>query len=153
MCIMSATLHIYLMYNYVLWQKNMKESMLSFIHCSMSCTLKYINSCQCNIPSTLCNVYTLVPSFHVEVCKVIADSHFDVLTSYISFRRVPSSDKVTSQRVSFQPIAAQLPRSSVALPAVPWSWRCYGNKTTTWRHIIDIVRAHMFWNEMRRQSC
>ena len=78
---------------------------------------------------------------------------FDVLTSYISFRRVPSSEKATSQRNGFQPIAAQLPRSAVALPVAPWPWRCYGNKTTKWRHIIDTVRAHIFWNEMRRNSC
>jgi hypothetical protein len=48
---------------------------------------------------------------------------FDVLTSYISFIRVPSSEKVKSQRNSFQPIAAQLPRSAVLLPVVALLWK------------------------------
>ena len=46
-----------------------------------------------------------------------------MLTSCVSFRRVPSSEKVTSQRKKFEPIAAQLPRSAVVLSAVVLLWK------------------------------
>jgi len=75
--------------------------------------------------------------------------------SNISFIRVPSSEKVTSQRYDFQPITAQLPRSIVALTVVPWPWCCYGNKTTRWRRIIATVRAHILmlqWNEYKSRA-
>jgi len=58
----------------------------------------------------------------------------------------PNTEKVTSQRSVLRPITAQLPRSCVRC-------RCYGNRTTKWRHIIDTVRTHgTKWTETHAHS-
>ena len=76
------------------------------------------------VPSfvVLCATHTTkIPNYSTTSERSLGQlyTHFDVLTSNVSILRVPSTEKVTSQRYDSQPIVAELPRPPAVLSSAP----------------------------------